>query len=313
MTDVSLGTRMVIPVRRSADLARLTPIAVKIAAATSLPVDVLTIVHPDDDLPEEFRAIASATLLLAEQIGSPVGCRMLCSKEPVDAFLHACCDNLTLMSTAATPFKDGHYVGSFAASLLAHATAPVLLVGPQVTGDAPLDWTEVVVAVASEIDSTAVLPYAHALGVALGLDLCKVHIDTGSGNIYMSRYGKRMWFPDEVHATIGVEALEGSDVSATLIERSDGQLLAVRTHARSGLAWIADGSIAFDVVTNANGPILAVGPHVGDSSNDLRAVDATANIELSANTVDDAVRELQTPLADMAAGQDTEINATFGS
>lgn len=309
MTDVTLGSRIVIPVRRSADVERLAPIAKKIATATELPVDLLTIVHPDDDLTEEFQAIATATNALSEEIGVTVRCRMLCSTRPVDDFLNACGENLTLMATAASPFKDGHYVGSFAASLLAHATTPVILVGPNVAVDAPLDWTEVVVAVASEIDSTAVLPYAHNLGLALDLDLCKVHIDTGSGNIYMSRYGKRMWFPDEVHATIGVEAIENADVSNTLIERSDGQLLAVRTHARSGLAWIADGSIAFDTVSKATGPIVAVGPNVGEEPR--ATVIAPTTIELTSTTVAEAVSELEPRLADMIADETVEISASF--
>jgi nucleotide-binding universal stress UspA family protein len=309
MTDATLGSRIVIPVRRPADLERLAPIAKKVAAAADLPVDVLTIVHPDDDLREEFEAIAAATSSLARETGAAVRCRMMCSTRPVDDFLHACGESLTLMATAASPFKDGHYVGSFAASLLAHATTPVILVGPNVSADAPLDWTEVVVAVASEIDSTAVLPYAHELGLALDLDLCKVHIDTGSGNIYMSRYGKRMWFPDEVHATIGVEAIENADVSKTLIERSDGQLLAVRTHARSGLAWIADGSIAFDTVSKATGPIVAVGPNVGEEPHGQPA--AQKHIELTSTTVVDAISELEPRLADIAGDETVEITVSF--
>ena len=35
------------------------------------------------------------------------------------------------------------------------------------------------------------------------------------------------------------------------------------THARLGLAWIAEGSVAFDVVSSSPHPVLAVGPRIG--------------------------------------------------
>lgn len=253
---------LVVPLRRPRDLSRVAPTVIKFANAMNLSVEVLSFVHPDDDFEREQGALSDASLLMRDKVDNEVSCVAVKTEDAVEAFFDYCADRLTCMPTSATPFRDEHYVGSFAAGLLARSTKPVILIGPSVEADTPLDWDEVVVALSPDSESMDILPVAREVADAMHLSLSKVHIDSGTGNVYENEYGSRMWFPGEIHATVGVESMTAEAVGQTIVERAAGELLAVKTHAREGLAWIADGSIAFDAIGQSLGPVLLVGPNI---------------------------------------------------
>lgn len=252
---------LMVPVKHPGDVERIGSLATDLATAFDVPVELVSIVSPDDDEAEQARRLAEALADLG--VAHASSSRVVVADRAAEAFVDLCCHRVVCMASAASPFKSGHYVGSFAASLLAHSTQPVLLLGPAASGRLE-SFGEVVAAVSDDAASMSILPFARELAMRLELPVSTVHVETATGNIYTNDYGEpRLWFPDSVHASVGVEPLAGDAVAGTLLDRSAGAIVAVATSARQGLAWIADGSVAFDVVAETDGPVLVVGPNAG--------------------------------------------------
>lgn len=93
-----------------------------------------------------------------------------------------------------------------------------------------------------------------------------VRIDAEAGTLYETHYeAAGTGPPDAIRATLRPTPLERDDLSTALVERSHTAILAVATHARRGLVWIAEGSVAFDAIAKATTPVLAVGPRIKPS------------------------------------------------
>jgi len=300
---------LVVPLKRPADLDRVGEVAKRISTVFGSPIEVVAILCPDDDVADEFSRFAAQVDMLGNGDGVDVSLRIIVSEQTPETFFSYCAGATTCMATSASPFKDGHYVGSFAAGLLAKTTAPVLLVGPAVPAGLAAPYDEVVAAVSDSPESQHVLPVARAFASSLDLPMARVNIDTDAGIVYTSRYhDPEDCLPDSVRASITPGAIDVDHVDETILERNEGTLLAVATHARQGLAWIAEGSVAFSLVSESKAPVLVIGPHYhawegpsDDGSVDLDADEGTgpegADVDgevvvLAAADVDAAATEL---------------------
>ena len=91
-------------------------------------------------------------------------------------------------------------------------------------------------------------------------------------------------------------AIDTDLVDETILERNEGTLLAVATHARQGLAWIAEGSVAFSLVSESKAPVLVIGPHYRARADEGTGPDGAESdgevVVLVANDVDGAATEL---------------------
>lgn len=262
LPSLSPDGTLVIPLRHAGQVGQVAGPAVAVADALGLSIEVLSVIGPDDDSTSHLHRLVDAALELSEASALACAVRVVVSDDVAETVIAECAGRLVCMATSASPHRDRHYVGSHAAALLAESTAPVLLIGPSVDTDA--EATEVVAAVSGQIESTSVIPYAARLSRTLDLPLATIHVH-GPDTAARADAGDhlRIWFPGELHTTLEVESVAGADVAMALSARADTAIVSVMTHARRGLAWIAEGSISFDVVASARLPVLAVGPRIG--------------------------------------------------
>ncbi len=281
-----------IPLARADDLARVGGVAVLFADNLGCSIEVVSIIHPEDDVVVEFRRLGGAVERLAASIGKPVVLQLIAHENPLEAVLDACKHRLVCMATAATPFHNQHYVGSFAAALLSESSAPVILVGPMVTTE-PTVVDNVVVAVSNEVDERAALLAGHELATAIEVPLAKVLIDP-KGVIYHSDYHDLTdWLPDEIHASMATGPLGHDQICAELVDRSKSGILVLATRAHQGLAWICEGSVAFDTIARTSSPVVAFGPRAFEDERSDREINRSGDVILQSSDAAGAAVELE--------------------
>jgi nucleotide-binding universal stress UspA family protein len=286
-----------IPLRRPADLDRVGRVANVFATALARSIEVVTVIDPNDDLALEFARFSKSVELFAQREGVDVQLRVIAKDRAQEAVLETCRDRLVCMTTGASPFDDAHYVGSFAALLLSESTAPVILVGPGVDEEVELDADRVVLAISDDVDSSASQGVAHAFAVALDRPIGKIRVDAEKGIIYETDcHDPAEWFPEHVHASMRSDVISEDEISDVLLQRSEGGLLVLATRAHRGLAWICDGSVAFDAIAHTSLPIVVVGPKAGevDASvdSDRPSHEWIREVFLQAPTAEAAIEEL---------------------
>lgn len=257
---------IVIPLRQPHELARVGRVAGLFATVFHRSIEVVTIIDPQDDLAIESARLDEAADALRLATGHVVDVVTLVDSQVLSRFIDHCRDRLVCMATGASPFDEDHYVGSFAAALLAETTSPVILVGPRVAELVDTSIDRVVLAISSDVDGSASLAVAHEFAVALGCSMAKIRVDETHGIIYeSSSHDPQEWFPEEVHASMRSEPIATADVCDVLVDRSHDGLLVLATRANRGLAWICEGSVAFSAIAQTTMPIVAVGPHASSS------------------------------------------------
>ena len=119
----------------------------------------------------------------------------------------------------------------------------------------------VVVAATPEVDSHEALVTGRVLAKALDGLIAKISIDQ-RGIVYEADYEQSTTgVPKELHASMVRGAIDDQRLCQILVERSKDSVLVLATRANRGLAWICEGSVAFDAVRHAEGPVVALGPH----------------------------------------------------
>ncbi|MGI9608315.1 MAG: hypothetical protein ACR2P0_19450 [Acidimicrobiales bacterium] len=261
--DMFEAAPVVVPVRRPSHIVHTLPTAIWLARTLGTTIDVLTVLDPDDDRSFEERELTAALADATRGADVGVDFRVIVAESVADGFVAHCSGRLVCMTTSADPFDHGHYVGSHAAALLEVSDAPVVLVGPSADADCIEHVTDIVVAISSDSDSKSILPHARWMAGACGVPMSTVRIDVEAGTVYESHYeAAGLGPPDSIRATLRSTPVEAGDISSSLVDRSNTAILAVATHARRGLVWLAEGSVAFDSIAKATTPVLAVGPNV---------------------------------------------------
>lgn len=260
--SVSLDTSnsIVVPLRKTSDLSRVGAVAHRFSQLLDRSIEVISIVHPGDDYAHETQRFTAAIERFSNEIEQFVALQVVVHANPRAALLELCADRLVCMATSGSPFERDHYVGSHAATLLAASRAPVILVGPATT-DAPERYDDVVVATTPSVGSEQARIAGRILADALGSSIAKIHVDE-RGVIYESDYDESSsGLPREVHASMVRGEIDDQQLCEILVERSEHAILVLTTRANRGLAWICDGSVAFDAVRRARGPVVALGPN----------------------------------------------------
>lgn len=279
-----------IPLARAGDLGRVGAVASTFAGMLDRSIEVVSIIDPEDDFAHEFRRIGGAVEMLANSTDRTIVLHLIAHETPLQGVLEACSGRLVCMATAASPFDNQHYVGSFAAALLSESTAPVILVGPAVAAG-PIATEKIVVAVSNEVDDHAALLTGHALAQAIDAPLAKVFIDP-KGVIYETDYDDpAVGLPDEVHASMVSGPLGEEQITAQLLERSESGVLVLATRAHQGLSWICEGSVAFDTIGRTTGPVVALGPRAFEDERSRQQF-SSRDIELQSPDAEGAALEL---------------------
>jgi nucleotide-binding universal stress UspA family protein len=193
---------------------------------------------------------------------------------------------LVCLSTHGRGRLSGAVVGSVARSLLQRSPDAVVALGPSADRpgwsasprwSAPLTVSRIVACVDGSDTSEEVLPAASAWARALGMSLSIVTVveDAPSPvqpDRHASRYGSsgdaERYIGELVHRWQGTAAEVNGDVirdplspaSAlrTYLGQQPAGLVAVTTHARSGMQRVLLGAVAANIVHASNAPCLVV-------------------------------------------------------
>lgn len=179
---------------------------------------------------------------------------------------------LVCMATRARSGVGATVLGSVTEAFVRATSDPVVLVGPHLDADRPGLSAPIVVCVDGSHHSEHVVPVAAALAIALGTTLEVIHVQEPSrteapspgrrvaGDAVESGYVARLATSSGVDAAW--EVLHRQAPVEAIVEhaRRHASLLALATHGRSGLARVAMGSVAMQVVHDAPCPVLVVRP-----------------------------------------------------
>lgn len=260
MTDAS---PIVVPVRRPGDLERVGGAAALFASALDCSIEVVTVLHPSDDVAHDTTRFQRWVDDFAQTNGVRAFLDVVVDESEVAGVIERCSGKLVCMATSASPFDDDHYVGSIASELVARSTAPVILLGPEFTYVDALTVGRVVLAHGSGVDASASSAIARELARVFAVPIARLTIDAEKAVIHESdSTDPERWFPDQVHASLRSSPLDHDALVDVLLDRTHDGLLVVATRAKRGLAWICEGSVSFDVIARSTMPVVTVGPNV---------------------------------------------------
>lgn len=170
-------------------------------------------------------------------------------------------------------------LGSYAAAVLAAASHPVMLAGPELEPGRRLSGGPVLACVDGSAAAEHAIPVACAWALELGVPLEIVTVTPRRDDPYERRSGHHVQragaYPDAyVDALVERWAGPGLVVTgrvheddagpagglASHLSVSPGSLLVATTHARTGLARVALGSQAAAIVRSSPAPVLVVPP-----------------------------------------------------
>jgi nucleotide-binding universal stress UspA family protein len=194
--------------------------------------------------------------------------------------------SLVCLSTHGRGRVTGAVVGSVARSLLQGTQEPIVAVGPfadrprpfSSTAPVPLSVPRLVACVDGSPPSESLLPVAGAWADALGMSLTiltvaepapppvrldatwnRRHGPEEDADSYIRRLGEK-WkgVAKEVNAQVVYDPLSPADGLRTYLEQHPAGMVAVTTHARTGLRRVLLGADAANIVHASTAPALVV-------------------------------------------------------
>ncbi|HSK96368.1 MAG TPA: universal stress protein [Euzebyales bacterium] len=242
---------------------------VAFARQAGLPVHLVTAALSDDVVEplEDRRSELHELCALAEAPRSHA--HLLLETTPADAILSVAeqlGDVLICMGTHGRGRVGWALLGSVAEDVVARSRFPVLLTGPR-RRTRMEHYAQVFVALDGSICAETALPLAQRLGSALGASLTLVSAAAQDGRRGQAQRRLTAAYLREVAATLTGPApvetvvLTGDAVEA-LVEAlpSQGGLLVMSTHGRSGLQRVTLGSVASSVCRRAELPVIVARP-----------------------------------------------------
>ena len=257
------------------------------ALATKFGAELHTVsVAEHDDEVDVLRGDATAALgadAVAEQV------HVVVSAEPAAAIAGAAAEldaTLICMSTRGRGRIAGAVVGSVARSVLQAAPEPIVAVGPFAnrpgpfgsTAPVPLSVRRMVACVDGTPSSESLLPVAGRWADALGMSLTiltvaeptpppvrpdapwhRRHGPEEDGDAYAARLGER-WkdVAADVSTEVVYDPISPADGLRTYLDQHPAGLVAVTTHARTGLRRVLLGADAANIVHASTAPTLVV-------------------------------------------------------
>jgi nucleotide-binding universal stress UspA family protein len=264
-------THVVVPLDGSSRSETAVPHAVRAAAGGPLTL-VTTMWGDDAEAPREYLEGQARELADLEVTTTVVRERAAADAILLVADAHA--GSIVCMATHGRSGLGEAMLGSVAESVVRGAHGPVLLVGPHVEDDgARLESARLVVAVDHPPTAAAITPAAAELASRLGLAISVLEVVAPPPIPFAAEDDTLAWPGEGAGAEAAVAALAPLGFRAeTRIVRDvnpaaaiagvardlSASAIVVGTHARRGLARVALGSVAMDVVHRSPCPVLVV-------------------------------------------------------
>ena len=252
----------------SALAAKILPLAEGVAKATGAAIALLRVVKDNGEMAAEESYMGNQANLCGAQI------RFLLSHDPPAAIVEELTKNPQAMPVMTTHGRTAWVealLGSVALQVIRGAKRPVLLHCPLPDHpEAPAKIVTVVVALDGSKFSERIIPSAVELAKAFGARLLLVQAlpqrssITLQGDVLESSYLHAE--ADEIKKKYGIDADwdvlhgEAGDAICRYVDGMQDTLLAMTSHARSGLERALVGSVAASCIRHAGVPILIYWP-----------------------------------------------------
>ncbi len=247
------------------------PYARALAAGAPL-VLVTTMWGTDSVAPRDYLRQRSAELA---DMGVEVDTSLVYDRDAADAILLAAREHPGSTVCMATHGRSGLgevVLGSVAEAVLREATGPVLLVGPHIESD-PSSTSPIVVAVDTPGTAGALVPAAAELASTRSLGVRVLEV-VAPAPVPFSPEVDTMGWPEDGSAaeaarasllSLGIDVqseirrdVEPARAIVEFARELPASVVLVGTHARKGLARVALGSVAMQVVHRSRCPVLVI-------------------------------------------------------
>ena len=255
-----------------------------LAARFGAELHAVSVAEHEDEV-EVLRSDAAAVL----GPGSPEHVHVVVGHDPaaaIDEIAAGLGSSLVCMSTHGRGRVTGAVVGSVARSLLQRTREPIVAVGPfadrprpfSSTAPVPLSVPRLVACVDGSPPSESLLPVAGAWADALGMSLTiltvaepipppvrpeatwhRRHGPEEDADAYVRRLGET-WkeVAKEVDTHVVYDPISPADGVRTYLDQHPAGMVAVTTHARTGLRRVLLGADAANIVHASTAPALVV-------------------------------------------------------
>ena len=235
---------VVVPVDGSDESVRAVPLGSRLASVLGSELVVVSVIS---DFRSEAPALVERLRVLLDDLPAAVERRIVQSRTVAATLAEESSGGLVCIATTAEPFDDDGFRHTVTDGLIAAATSPVVVLGPRCPAEAAI--ARIVVAVDPAHDQDGLLYWSTRLGYELKVPVDLVHVAT----------------TDAVDAGPNVRVL-GADgagsVADRLVAETEGALLAMGSHGRTGFRRLIQGSVGAAVIARATAPVLVLGPNV---------------------------------------------------
>jgi nucleotide-binding universal stress UspA family protein len=241
-TQAPAPRTIVVPVDGTDDSVRAIPFAARLADALDSELVVVSVIA-------DFRSEAPALVeRLREQLADltpRVKRRIVQSRTVASTIAEESAGGIVCIATTAQPFDDEGFRHTITDGVVAAATSPVIVLGPECANDVTIE--RIVVAIDPTHDQKGLAYWSTWLGYQLEVPVEFVHVGTGEAQELGEKVG-------ELHLE------EGQTVPERLLEEAAGALLAMGSHGRTGFRRLVQGSVGARVIPHATAPVLILGP-----------------------------------------------------
>jgi len=254
--------RVIVGTDGSQRALRAVPVGARVAAAFGCPLELVHVPAAED--PDGL---------------DTGGARVVPGSDPASALVALAAESdppgLLCLSSRGRSAVGEVVFGSVAAQVLRTLHAPLLVTGPAF--EAPhLRWRRLLVCLDGSDTSASILPVAEAWAGLLDLDVHLLHVGYPLGDGHHRDFvvpeEERIATRQITAAAADLEAAgitvhrsveEHTQVAVRIVERASkgrADLIALATHGRTGLARMVAGSVALEVIRQADVPVLTMRP-----------------------------------------------------
>jgi nucleotide-binding universal stress UspA family protein len=235
--------RVVVPVDGTRSSARSLSLASRLAEWLESELVIVSVI-------DDFRTEAPARMAwlddLLGDLPTSVKRRIVQARSVATTIAEESADGLVCIATTAEPFDADGIRHTVTDGLVAASASPVVVVGPECPADAGID--RVVVAIDPDHEQDGLATWATWLAYHLRVPLEFVHVADGAP-------------PDLGPKVRSLVPADGESVADRLVAASDGGLLAMGSHGRTGFHRLVSGSVGAAVIPHATAPVLILGPN----------------------------------------------------
>ena len=244
INDPGSGVRAVIaPVDGSDESARALPLASRLAGVLGCELVVVSVIS---DFRSQAPALVERLRGQLHDLPATVERRIVQSATVAKTLAEESAGGLVCIATTAEPFDDEGFRHTVTDSLVAAATSPVVVLGPECHSTAPID--RIVVAIDPKHDQEGLAYWSTRLGYDMKVPVDFVHV---AGPIVADCGPKvRVLTP-----------ADGQSIADRLLEEAEGALLAMGSHGRTGFRRLIQGSVGAAVIPHSSAPVLVLGPN----------------------------------------------------